>query len=260
MSKLIIENVPPNPTIEYANDVVVPKGTTEIISRGGGSTIDVAKWVAKKHGLYHTAIPTTGGTGSEVTRFAVLNVDGRKKTFTDEKFVPQGYVLDPHLSLTLPKEHTLASGLDALSQSLESLWSKNATIESTAYATVGMDLALKSLERTLDFPEDVNARMDMLMAANMSGRAINITQTNICHAISYPLTDWYGIPHGIACGLSLSYFGEKMGFPIKEAIKHLLPKYKNVDKKRVAKEVMNSPKLADFPYEVTEMDIYKSLL
>lgn len=259
MSKFLLEHAPANPTIEYAQNIKVPVGATEIISRGGGSTIDVAKWVAKKYGLRHTAIPTTGGTGSEVTKYVVLTVDGEKKTFTDEKFRPQAYVLDPHLSVSLPYEHTLASGLDALSQSMESLWSLKATPESVNYAFAGMELALQNLETALRDPANLQARMNMLLAGNLSGKAIDITQTNICHAISYPLTDWYGIPHGIACGLVLPYFAEKMGFKIKKQIKHLLPKYK-IDRRKVAKHVINSPKLLDFPAPVTEMDIYKSLL
>lgn len=259
MSRYLIEHIPANPTIEEANNITVPFGTTEIVSRGGGSTIDVAKWVAKKYNLRHVAIPTSGGTGSETTKFVVLTVDGQKKTFTDEKFVPSGYILDPYLSVSLPRIHTLSSGLDALSQSLESLWSKNATAESVAYATVGMELSLKNLQDALKDPQNVQARMNMLIAANMSGRAINITRTNVCHAISYPLTDWYGIPHGIACAMSLGFFAEKMGFNLKEFLKPLIPKYK-IDKKKVARHAFKSEKLQEFPLPITEMDIYKSLI
>jgi alcohol dehydrogenase class IV len=260
MAKFLLQHVPPNPTIEYANNVVVPPGVTEIISRGGGSTIDVGKWVAKKYNLKHTVIPTTGGTGSEETRYVVLMVDGKKKTFTDEKFKPQAYVLDPHLSVSLSKEHTLASGLDAISQCLESLWSTKSTPESINYAYAGLQLGLDNLEKAVNSPEDLEARMNMLLAANMSGRAINITQTNICHAISYPLTEEYGIPHGIACGLSLCYFANKMGFAdVAKVVKPLLPKYK-VDRRAVAKKVILNAKIQDFSQPVTEMDIYKSLL
>lgn len=259
MSRFLLEHCPQNPTIEYANSVTIPPGTTEIVSRGGGSTIDVAKWIAKKYDLPHTAIPTTGGTGSEVTKYVVLTVDGRKKTFTDEKYIPTNYILDPNLVVSLPPLQTLSSGMDALSQCLESLWSKNATLESVAYATAGMELTLKNLKRCLKLPTDTQARMSMLMAANLSGRAINITKTNVCHAISYPLTDWYGVPHGIACGMSLAYFSEKMDFKLAKFIKPLLPKYK-FDKKVVAREALKSEKLLDYPLPITEMDIFKSLI
>lgn len=259
MSKFLIEHAPANPTLDYANSIVVPTGTTEIVSRGGGSTIDVAKWVAKRYNLRHTAIPTTGGTGSEVTKFVVLTVDGKKKTFSDQKFMPQAYVLDPYLSLSLPEEHTLSSGLDALSQSMESMWSKNSTAESHVYAQAGMELALKSLNTALEFPKDVGARMDMLIAANMSGRAIDITKTNVCHAISYLLTERYGIPHGIACGMSLSYFAEKAGFDLAQIIKPLLPKIK-INRREIAKEAIMNLKTQDCIFPVSEMDIFKSLI
>jgi alcohol dehydrogenase class IV len=258
MSRFIIEHVPANPTIEYANSVVVPVGTTEIISRGGGSTIDVGKWVAKRYDLKHTAIPTTGGTGSEATKYVVLTVDGKKKTFIDERYIPDSSILDPNLLVTLPREHTIGSGLDALSQSLEVIWSTKANLESISYATAAMELVIKSLYKCVKDPEDTKARMDMLIAANLSGRAINITPTNVCHAVSYPLTDIYGIPHGIACGMSLSYFAEKAGFEIKSFVKPLLPQYK-FSRKKIAKEAINNPKLLDYPYEVTEMDIMRAL-
>lgn len=255
--RFFLEHCPPNPTLEYADSFILPEGTTEIVSRGGGSTIDVGKWLARKYNVPHVVIPTTAGTGSEITRYSVLNVDGRKKTFTDDKFLPEGYILDPFLTVSLPEIHTLSTGLDALSQSMESLWSKHATNESVAYATVGMKLSLDNIKKAIDNPKDVRARMSMMIAANMSGRAIDITQTNICHAISYPLTDWYKIPHGIACGLSLSYFAKKMGYDV-DIIKSLLPKYK-IDIKKVANEVLKNPKLEDFPLPVTKMDIYHAL-
>src|SRR3990167_7947620 len=118
-----LKSCPVNPTKEYADSIKITEDTTEIISQGGGSTIDVGKWLAKKYNLKHTVIPTTAGTGSEVTKYCVLTVDGKKVTFEDEKFIPTGYLLDPKLVTTCPKEVTISAGLDALSQALESLWS-----------------------------------------------------------------------------------------------------------------------------------------
>jgi alcohol dehydrogenase class IV len=103
--------------LEYADSFDIPKGTTEILSVGGGSTLDVGKWLAFKYKLRHTAIPTTAGTGSEVTRYCVLTVQGKKTTYELRK--PDSYILDPRLVTTLPELHTLSSGLDALCQALE---------------------------------------------------------------------------------------------------------------------------------------------
>jgi alcohol dehydrogenase len=256
----LLEHCPVNPTLEYAQELVkkIPKGCTEIVSRGGGSTIDVGKWVTRSLNLVHTAIPTTAGTGSEVTRYCVLTVDGKKTTYTADEFIPDYYVLDPKLLTTLPELHTISSGLDALSQSLESLWSKNSTPESRDYSLRAIDLILKYLPISVKNPLDENARLQMLISGNFSGMAINITKTNVCHAISYPLTDKYNIPHGIACSLSLAYFTQKSGleFDIKGFLeKFSLPKYE-FDKKEVADIAIQSEKLKDFPGNITYEDLF----
>ncbi len=100
----------------------------------------------------------------------------------------------------------------------------------------------------------------MLIAANFAGRAINITKTNVCHAVSYPLTEWYGIPHGIACAMSLAFFAQKAtSVDLSEFIKALkLPAYK-IDKEKVAKEVIYNEKLKDYPIEIHEQDIIEAL-
>lgn len=251
-----LSHCPPNPTLEYADSIELPKGTTEIISQGGGSTIDVGKWLARKFHVKHTAIPTTAGTGSEVTRFCVLTVKGKKKTFKDKKFIPDSYVLDPRLVVSLPELHTLSSGLDAYSQALESLWSKNATPESRTYSQMAINIICTNLEKSLMFPENENYRMNMLLGANFSGRAINLTKTNVCHAISYPLTELYNIPHGIACAMSLKFFTKKfLGIDLDLPE---LPTY-TIDKQKVARIAIKSKKLKDCPVKVSLEDIIKSL-
>lgn len=230
------------------------------MSRGGGSTIDVAKYIAGELGLPHHCIPTTAGTGSEVTKYVVLTVDGRKKTFTDEKYIPTSYELNPEYLVTLPELHTIASGLDALSQAFESLWSKNKTRESRLYSKTAIKLIIKNLDKCVREPDNLEARMNMLIAANLSGRAINITRTNVCHAISYPLTDWYGIPHGIACAMSLGYFTKKfLNLDISVFLsKFNIPNYE-IDIEKVTKEAIKSQKLKECK-EVTEEDISTSLM
>lgn len=258
--KYLLKHCPVNPTLEYADSIKIPKNCIEIVSQGGGATIDCAKWLARKYGLKHTAIPTTAGTGSEVTKYCVLTVDGKKTTFEDEKFIPESYVLDPRLVKSLPKLETISSGLDALSQAMESFWSKNATDESRSYSTIAINLIPKNLVESVKNPNNEVARMNMLVAANMAGRAINITKTNVCHAASYSLTDIYDIPHGIACGLSLAYFSKKiLDLNIDLFIKELdLPKYE-IDTVKVADIAIKSDKLLDCPIEITKEDIIASL-
>ena len=257
--KYLNQHCPPNPTLEYAESIDLSM-YDEIHSIGGGSTIDVGKWLAKKYNLKHTVTPTTAGTGSEVTKFCVLNVHGKKTTFTDDKFIPDSYILDPTLVVSLPELHTLSSGLDALSQALEAHWSKNGTRESARYAETAAKLVQQNLKECLSHPDNLKARMNMLIAANFSGRAINITKTNVCHAISYPLTDEYGIPHGIACAESLKFFAKKFGYT--ETAQFLstieLPYY-DYNKERVADMVITNPKLLDCKEEITREDIINSL-
>ncbi len=260
--KHYILHAPPNPTLEYAQGekIKVPPNTTEIISQGGGSTIDVAKWVAKELGLKHTAIPTTAGTGSEVTKYVVLTVNGKKTTFVDDSYIPDSYILDPNLVVSLPRLHTISSGLDALCQSFESVWSKNATQESLSYAKSAIELIRQNLGKCVDNPEDTRARANMLLAANLSGRAINITKTNVCHAISYPLTDLYQIPHGIACAMTLPYFAKLYtGIDMLPFIKSFNLEPRFFDKLKVTQIAIKSEKLKDCPQQVTPEDILTAL-
>lgn len=257
-TSVLLTHCPPNPTLKYAESIKIKKGIKKIISRGGGSTIDVAKYLAHKYHLQHVAVPTTTGTGSEVTRYSVLTVKGKKKTFEFKK--PDSYILDPKFATTLPKEVTISSGLDALSQALESLWSKNATAESKLYSSVALELVLQNLPRCVKEPLNEEFRMNMLIAANMSGRAIEITKTNVCHAISYPLTDIYGIPHGIACSLSLAYFTNFfLGLNLYSWLEQFKLTDYFIDKQKIAKIAFKSPKLKDCPIKVTHRDIIKSI-
>jgi alcohol dehydrogenase class IV len=246
---------PPNPSLSFAESIKVPKGITEIVSQGGGSTMDVGKWLAFKHNLKHTAIPTTAGTGSEATRYAVLTVRGKKRTFDLKK--PDDYILNPELIVSLPPLQTLSTGLDAMCQAYESLWSKNATDRSRYFAKVALENASEYLKKSIDDPTNIKYRRMMLIAAHYSGRAIEITRTNVCHAISYPLTELYDIPHGIACAMSLDYFCKMMNIEFKF---FFINEWKHkIDPVKIAEIAIKSEKLLDFPLSITKDDIIKSL-
>jgi len=204
--------VPANPTIEFAEEMVLKaKGATKVISQGGGSTIDTGKYVSFKLKIPHKAIPTTAGTGSEVTKFAVFIVKGKKWSMEDDALIPEEYSLIPELITSLPPEQTASTGLDALSHAIESWWSPRATEESRLYGRRAINLILNSLYDSYRNPSNEMLRMNMLEAANLAGKAFNITKTSICHAISYPLTTKYNIPHGIACAMTLPIFMKHFG-------------------------------------------------
>ncbi|MDP2629535.1 MAG: phosphonoacetaldehyde reductase [Candidatus Harrisonbacteria bacterium] len=189
---------------------------------GGGSPIDIAKTInilafhnadpreyilkerdLERPGLPLIAVPTTAGTGSEATHFAVAYIDGVKYSLAHPAMLPDVALIDPSLTLNLPRYISASTGADALSQAIESYWSVQATQESKAWAKKAIMLAIKNLKKTVLNP-DVEARTAMMQAAHLAGRAIDISKTTACHALSYPFTIHFKIPHGHAVVLTLS--------------------------------------------------------
>lgn len=189
-----------------------------IVAVGGGSTIDVAKCIKlycrmdhkenylqqeyKDSGVSLIAIPTTAGTGSESTRYAVIYFEGKKQSVTHESIVPNYAVLEPALLKSLPLYQKKCTMLDAMCQCIESLWSVNSTEESMRYAKIGLQMIMDHWHGYIEDNNDEDAQY-IMMAANYGGRAINISQTTAPHAMSYKLTSMYGLPHGHAVALCL---------------------------------------------------------
>lgn len=190
-----------------------------IISIGGGSAIDIAKclklflplkddenYLKQEHkyiNLKHIAVPTTAGTGSESTRFAVIYYQGVKQSIADDMILPDIAILDESFLPSLPLYQKKATMLDALCQAIESMWSKNSTEISKEYSKEAITIILNNYHAYLN--NDLEAAKKVLKAANTAGRAINITQTTAAHAMSYKLTSYYGIAHGHAVALCLPY-------------------------------------------------------
>lgn len=188
-----------------------------ILAIGGGSSIDVAKCIKLYSGMDDTkvyleqeykeddvtliAIPTTSGTGSESTRYAVIYYEGKKQSVTYDSIVPKYVILDYRNLVTLPLYQKRCTMLDAMCQSIESWWSVNATKESREYSRHALNTLMFNMKDYLDNKDDGNA--EMLVASNYAGKAINITQTTAAHAMSYKLTSLYGIPHGRAVFMCL---------------------------------------------------------
>ena len=215
----------PNPTIEevLAGLRAFEHGHHDsLVAVGGGSAIDTAKAIKSLLGSDGTeftaegapfarnvpliAAPTTAGTGSESTHFAVVYVDGKKTSVAHDALLPDYAILDPKLLRSLPEYHKRASLLDALGQCVESLWAKAATQESRDYARRGIELIVANSNQYLagpmsDLPSEVIESMQI--ASNMGGRAINLSKTTAPHAMSYGLTGHFGIAHGHAVALCL---------------------------------------------------------
>lgn len=208
----------PNPTFRSAEKAAImyrESGCDCIAAIGGGSAMDVAKcvklWAAGDAPLI--AVPTTAGTGSEATHFAVIYRDGEKTSVADEGCLPQVVLFDPDLLRTLPEYHRKASMLDALCHGIESFWSVKATKESRSYAAEAIGGVLENMDAYLKNEPAGNAGMQQ--AAYLAGKAINITQTTAGHAMCYKLTTMYGIAHGHAaalCDMALwPYMSERSG-------------------------------------------------
>jgi alcohol dehydrogenase len=152
-------------------------------------------------------VPTTSGTGSEATHFAVVYIDGEKYSFAHPDLLPDVALIDPKLTWSLPPRTTAACGLDALCQCIESIWAVGSTEKSIEVASEGFALAFKHLEKAVLKP-DAETRLAMAKAAHLSGKAINISKTTAPHALSYGITSRYGVPHGMAVALTLGAFLE----------------------------------------------------
>jgi alcohol dehydrogenase class IV len=148
------------------------------------------------------AIPTTAGTGSESTRFAVIYYEGKKQSITHESIIPNYAILEPSLLISLPLYQKKCTMLDALCQGIESMWSVNSTDESMMYGKIAVDMIMHHYHGYLE-DNDLNDAAAIMLAANYAGRAINIGQTTAPHAMSYKLTSMYGLPHGHAVALCL---------------------------------------------------------
>lgn len=227
---VIYDEVKPNPDV---NDIIGQytsisnKAVEAVLGLGGGSVMDTAKAMRfllaaqedvcllshLEQGiplpfvtpLQMLAVPTTAGTGSEVTPFATLwdHRRAKKYSLSTSNLHPTMTVVDPKLTLNMPREVTVSSGLDALSHALEALWNRNAGPITHSYSIRAIANIFQALPRVLAEPDNLEQRTVMMEASLLAGLAISVTRTALAHSISYPITAHYGVPHGLACGFPL---------------------------------------------------------
>ena len=198
----IFDKVEPNPSPETAEKA--KEDCDLVIGLGGGSAMDVAKVVAKDLKKPCIEVPTTAGTGSEVSPFVAFYDRVNKKKLSLTPGFPDVALVDYKLTLTLPKEIVAVTGLDALSQAIEAYWSIYSTPLTDVHSEKAIKLIIKNLKDSFDAKEQ--AREAMSLAALEAGLAFSQTKTTAPHSVSYPLTIFYGIPHGLACVLTLPHF------------------------------------------------------
>ncbi|MDO5470083.1 MAG: phosphonopyruvate decarboxylase [Akkermansia sp.] len=219
--------ITPNPTAQDITKAVVGIQETPdaIIAIGGGSVIDFAKlyraasdnninieqYFKAPTPLIRTtplvAIPTTAGTGSEATRFAVVYINGEKYSLDAAAVMPDYALVDSQLMASAPAYLKATCGMDALCQAIEGFWARGATPQSDIFALEAIKLCRDAL---IDFVNSCNdeSATSMAKASYLAGKCISITRTTAAHALSYKITQEYGIPHGHAVALSLPGLAE----------------------------------------------------
>ena len=218
--------VKPDPTydqVERGLNVYLESGCDAILALGGGSAMDCAKVIAARvtnkksikrlAGLFRVwrtpaplfVIPTTSGTGSEVTVAAVVSEpDTHHKTpLMDPKLVPLMAALDANLLVGLPAKITADTGIDALTHAIEAYLSRNTTTETKAYSVAAIKLIFQYLPRAVEEGSDIQARQKMAMASYYAGLAFTKASLGYVHAFAHNLGAKYGLPHGMANGLAL---------------------------------------------------------
>lgn len=201
-------------------------GADTILGIGGGSSIDVAKMVAmvmtnggscwdyisiggkslrkiETPTLPLIAVPTTSGTGSESTPYAVVtHAETKMKKGMGHSFLyPEMALLDPELLALMPLEQVAVTGFDAFGQALEGYTSGRSTLHSEFYGYSALKLIAENFERVFDCPEDLEAKAKMAWGATLAGLSIGLVDVNLAHAMSHPLSGRYNIQHGRAVAL-----------------------------------------------------------
>lgn len=222
----VFSDISQNPDVSEVNicsELIRKKGIDAIVALGGGSSLDLAKaasiaqpeieefhrgkQVPKEH-LPVIAVPTTAGTGSEVTCVSVLTdrSTGRKAPIVSESFYPKAALIDPELTCSLPPYVTASTGIDVLCHAVEGYWSRNHQPVCDALAIHAIRNVFAYLLAAYEKPQDLSAREKLAEASVIAGLAFTLPKTTSSHACSFPLTSIYHIPHGEACGLTLDYF------------------------------------------------------
>ena len=163
------------------------------------------KFIIKQNLCPFIALPTTAGTGSEETDFAVVYSNKLKYSIMIENLKPNLSLIDPYFTKSTSKYLSASAGFDALTQSIESYWSINSSKESREISEKSITIILNFLKEFI-FKKTKKSRLQMAIASNLSGKAINITKTTAPHALSYQITQSLNIPHGHAVALTLGRF------------------------------------------------------
>ena len=251
-----------------------------IIALGGGSVIDVAKFISVHNSLREykfvedltkekidcrdykviplISIPTTAGTGSELTPYSTIwDMQSRKKySLNLPDLFSEVAIYDPILTLSVPRKITIQTGLDALSHALESIWNKNANAITVSHAIKSAKLIMNNLVELLGDLKNIKYRSNMMKGCMHAAFAFSNTQTAIAHAISYYITTHKNIDHGIACSFTLPMLIDNVigqyDF-VDDALREIFGELSSDKIRRFLKELDVSTDFKD--YGIDDMDI-----
>ena len=220
----IFNNFSVNPKIEDAvsgAQLAIDNTVDLILAIGGGSVLDMAKLIkafmssprdaelivrgsksVQSNSIPLIAVPTTAGSGSEATHFAVVYIYKDKFSLASPYLLPDTVILDARLLKSASAYQKAINGLDALAQAIEGCWAVNSTAESRALSLTAIELLIKHLPRAIK-NNDIADLQNIHYAAHLAGQVINITKTTAPHAFSYAFTSYHGVPHGHAVWLTL---------------------------------------------------------
>lgn len=278
----ILPDVPADPTavsVQAVIDAVKTQRPDWIIALGGGSVLDAAKAAAilaendggviahlrgelqiQLPGIPLIAVPTTSGSGSEVTPYASITDSQkmRKISLAHDYLYPKFALLDPTLTTTLTRRQTAVSGMDALSHAIEGYWSNLSSSVTDAYALVAAKLMMSSLPQAYRSAEDLNARRLTMEGGMLAGLAISNARTTAVHAVSYPMTVFFHVPHGLACAMLLPpMIRFNSGAMKREKEEHLLKNLELNSMNRLAEAVEHLQEQLDLPVRLRDLGLGK---
>jgi alcohol dehydrogenase class IV len=227
-SVALFQDVPPEPSLDSVDaglTLLREGGADGVVGIGGGSVMDVAKAIGglarssdtteahfagkalPDEGVPIIAIPTTAGTGAEVTRNSVLShpTEPMKQSIRGDVLMPTVAIVDPELTVHMPPEVTARSGMDALTQAIESYWSIHATPITEPLALSAIDLVSRNLLRAFDDGDDLDAREAMTYGSLSAGMAFANSRLGAVHGMAHPLGIRHHIPHGEVCAILLPH-------------------------------------------------------
>tara|TARA_B100000029_G_scaffold511698_1_gene606440 strand:- start:366 stop:1484 length:1119 start_codon:yes stop_codon:yes gene_type:complete len=244
-----------------------------VIAVGGGAVLDYAKILnvlqddenleekiksqrvyTNKKNFFLIALPTTAGSGAEVTSNAVIYVGDIKYSIEGENIKPDNFFLISDLILTNPKKLKSSSGFDAIAQAIESLLSIKSNNESVKFALESLKISTKNYLNFINSPNKENSS-SMLIAANLAGKAINISKTTAPHAVSYPFTSLFNISHGHAVSLTLNEF---LSFNLKK-INHSKSSFDLMERYKMLFNVFKVKHINDFNLSLVNLKKSASL-